>query len=149
AEQFWNDVRSRYEDRRVDPERPLLPPAEVFLPVEDCFARLKNWPRVVASQEDVEPGVGRERFPALPLPNLAIEAKTAEPLAALRRFIEEFPGRVLFCAESAGRREVLLELLARLKLRPEEVDGWPAFLASQARLAISIAPLDEGRMVQQ
>lgn len=91
AEQFWNDVRSRYEDRRVDPERPLLPPAEVFLPVEDCFARLKNWPRVVASQEDVEPGVGRERFPALPLPNLAIEAKAAEPLAALRRFIEEFP----------------------------------------------------------
>ena len=149
AEQFWNDVRSRYEDRRVDPERPLLPPAEVFLPVEDCFARLKNWPRVVASQEDVEPGVGRERFPALPLPNLAIEAKAAEPLAALRRFIEEFPGRVLFCAESAGRREVLLELLARLKLRPEEVDGWPAFLASQARLAISIAPLDEGLLLDQ
>ncbi|VTP98867.1 transcription-repair coupling factor [Pseudomonas aeruginosa] len=148
AEQFWNDVRSRYEDRRVDPERPLLPPAEVFLPVEDCFARLKNWPRVVASQEDVEPGVGRERFPALPLPNLAIEAKAAEPLAALRRFIEEFPGRVLFCAESAGRREVLLELLARLKLRPEEVDGWPAFLASQARLAISIAPLDEGLLLE-
>ncbi len=147
AEQFWNDVRSRYEDRRVDPERPLLPPAEVFLPVEDCFARLKNWPRVVASQEDVEPGVGRERFPALPLPNLAIEAKAAEPLAALRRFIEEFPGRVLFCAESPGRREVLLELLARLKLRPEEVDGWPAFLASKARLAISIAPLDEGLLL--
>lgn len=69
----------------------MLPPAEVFLPVEDCFARLKNWPRVVASQEDVEPGVGRERFPALPLPNLAIEAKAAEPPAALRRFIEEFP----------------------------------------------------------
>ncbi|WP_048305069.1 hypothetical protein, partial [Pseudomonas aeruginosa] len=92
-------------------------------------------------------GVGRERFPALPLPNLAIEAKAAEPLAALRRFIEEFPGRVLFCAESAGRREVLLELLARLKLRPEEVDGWPAFLASQARLAISIAPLDEGLLL--
>ncbi|MFT0706791.1 hypothetical protein ACDX35_24075, partial [Enterobacter hormaechei] len=74
-------------------------------------------------------------------------AKAAEPLAALRRFIEEFPGRVLFCAESAGRREVLLELVARLKLRPEEVDGWPAFLASQARLAISIAPLDEGLLL--
>ncbi|MBF3255101.1 transcription-repair coupling factor, partial [Pseudomonas aeruginosa] len=58
-----------------------------------------------------------------------------------------FPGRVLFCAESPGRREVLLELLARLKLRPEEVDGWPAFLASQARLAISIAPLDEGLLL--
>ncbi|MDH1261548.1 transcription-repair coupling factor [Pseudomonas sp. GD03944] len=144
AEQFWNDARNRYEERRVDPERPLLPPADIFLPVEDCFARLKDWPRVVISQDDIEPGVGRTRFDARPLPDLAIQAKASEPLAALRRFIEEYPGRVLFCAESAGRREVLLELLARLKLKPKEVDGWPAFTASKERLGITIAPLDEG-----
>jgi len=149
AEQFWKDVRNRFEERRVDPERPLLPPADLFVPVEDCFARLKLWPRVVASQEDVETGIGRERFPASPLPELAIEAKTSEPLGALRRFLDEFPGRVLFTAESAGRREVLLELLARLKLRPQEVDGWPAFLQSKERLAISIAPLDDGLLLQQ
>ncbi|MDF3931003.1 transcription-repair coupling factor [Pseudomonas citronellolis] len=148
AEQFWNDVRNRFDERRYDPERPLLPPAEVFLPVEDCFARLKHWPRVVVSAEDIEPGVGRERFPAEALPELAIEAKATEPLARLRRFIEEFPGRILFSAESAGRREVLLELLARLKLRPGEVDGWPAFLAHPERLAITIAPLDDGLLLQ-
>ncbi len=144
AEQFWSDVRNRYEERRVDPERPLLPPAELFMPVEDCFARLKLWPRVVASQQDVEPGIGRERFPAQVLPELAIEAKASEPLGKLRRFLDEYAGRVLFTAESAGRREVLLELLARLKLRPQEVEGWEGFLASQERLAITIAPLDEG-----
>ncbi|WP_312957126.1 transcription-repair coupling factor [Stutzerimonas nitrititolerans] len=149
AEQFWKDVRNRFEERRVDPERPLLPPADLFVPVEDCFARLKLWPRVVASQEDVETGIGRERFPASVLPELAIEAKASEPLGALRRFLDEFPGRVLFTAESAGRREVLLELLARLKLRPQEVDGWPAFLQSKERLAISIAPLDDGLLLQQ
>lgn len=149
AEQFWLDARNRYEDRRVDPERPLLPPADVFLPVEDCFARLKHWPRVVVSQEDVEPGVGRERFNARALPDLAIEAKASEPLAALRRFIEEYPGRVLFCAESAGRREVLLELLARIKLKPVEVAGWPAFSESRERLAITIAPLDEGLLLDE
>ena len=144
AEQFWNDVRNRYEERRVDPERPLLPPAELFMPVEDCFARLKLWPRVVASQQDVEPGIGRERFAAQALPELAIESKASEPLGKLRQFLDNYPGRVLFTAESAGRREVLLELLARLKLRPQEVDGWEGFLASQERLAITIAPLDEG-----
>ncbi|WP_312513590.1 transcription-repair coupling factor [Stutzerimonas nitrititolerans] len=149
AEQFWKDVRNRFEERRVDPERPLLPPTDLFVPVEDCFARLKLWPRVVASQEDVETGIGRERFPASVLPELAIEAKASEPLGALRRFLDEFPGRVLFTAESAGRREVLLELLARLKLRPQEVDGWPAFLQSKERLAISIAPLDDGLLLQQ
>nr|WP_272888617.1 transcription-repair coupling factor [Stutzerimonas stutzeri] len=144
AEQFWTDVRNRYEERRVDPERPLLPPAELFMPVEDCFARLKRWPRVVASQQDVEPGIGRERFAAQPLPELAIESKASEPLGKLRQFLEHYPGRVLFTAESAGRREVLLELLARLKLRPQEVEGWPEFLSSDERLAITIAPLDEG-----
>ena len=147
AEQFWVDARSRYEDRSVDPERPLLPPADLFLPVDDCFGRLKNWPRVVADQADIETGVGRERFEARALPDLAIQAKASEPLAALRRFIEEYPGRVLFCAESAGRREVLLELLARLKLKPLEVGGWPEFAESKSRLGICIAPLDEGLLL--
>ncbi len=149
AEQFWNDARNRYEERRVDPERPLLPPADIFLPVEDCFARLKEWPRVVVSQDDIEAGVGRQRFSARPLPDLAIEAKATEPLAALRRFIEEYPGRVLFCAESAGRREVLLELLARLKLKPVEVAGWPEFASGKERLGICIAPLDEGLLLDE
>ncbi|MHB1368721.1 MAG: transcription-repair coupling factor [Pseudomonadaceae bacterium] len=149
AEQFWTDVRNRYEERRVDPQRPLLPPAELFVPVEDCFARLKQWPRVVASQEDVEPGIGRERYPAQALPDLAIEAKAGEPLGKLRHFLESYPGRVLFTAESAGRREVLLELLARLKLRPQEVEGWSGFLDSGERLAITIAPLDEGLLLDE
>ncbi len=147
AEQFWQDARNRYEDRRVDPERPILPPADIFLPVEDCFARLKSWPRVVVDQGDIETGVGRERFSARALPDLAIQAKASEPLAALRRFIEEYPGRVLFSAESAGRREVLLELLARLKLKPREVADWHEFTASKERLAICIAPLDEGLLL--
>ncbi len=149
AETFWKDVRNRYEERRVDPDRPLLPPDELFLPVEDCFARLKSWPRVVASQDDVETGVGRERFPAQALPDLAIEAKANQPLAALSTFLNEFPGRVLFTAESAGRREVLLELLERLKLRPKTLDSWQEFVESKERLAITIAPLDEGLVLEQ
>ncbi|WP_217476823.1 transcription-repair coupling factor [Stutzerimonas stutzeri] len=148
AEHFWKDVRNRYEDRRVDPERPLLPPAELFMPVEDCFTHLKTWPRVVVSQDDVETGIGRERFPASRFPELAIDAKASEPLGALRRFLDEFSGRVLFTAESAGRREVLLELLARLKLRPQEVGGWSEFVDSKERLAITIAPLDDGLLLQ-
>lgn len=149
AENFWSDVRNRYEERRLDPERPLLPPAELFLPVEDCFARLKDRPRVIVSAEEIEPGVGRERLPARHLPSLALDAKASQPLAALADFLGEFSGRVLFTAESAGRREVLLELLARLNLRPQSVDGWPGFLASAERLAIAIAPLDDGLLLEQ
>jgi len=147
AEQFWQDVRNRYEDRRLDPERPVLPPVDLFVPVEDCFARLKTWPRVVVDSQDLQPGVGRERFPAQPLPDLALQAKAAEPLAALRRFIEEFPGRILFTAETAGRREALLELLGRLKIKPREVFGWVDFVTGDERLNICIAPVDEGLLL--
>jgi transcription-repair coupling factor (superfamily II helicase) len=149
AEHFWSDARNRYEERRVDPERPLLPPADIFLTVENCFARLKDWPRVVISPEAIQPGVGHSHFNISALPDLAIQSKSNEPLAALRRFIEGFPGRVLFCAESAGRREVLLELLARLKLKPKEVQGWAQFCAGTQRLAITIAPLDEGLQLDE
>ncbi|UFH51649.1 transcription-repair coupling factor [Pseudomonas sp. KNUC1026] len=141
AEQFWSDVRGRFEERRIDPMRPLLPPAELFLPVEDCFARLKAWPRVVAGRE-VEGG--KASVPCEPLPNLAIEAKASQPMSALATFLDQFPGRVLFTAESAGRREVLLELLERLKLRPKGVDSWEEFVSSDDRLAITLAPLEEG-----
>ncbi len=147
AEHFWSDVRGRYEERRGDLTRPLLPPAELFLPVEDCFAQLKQWPRVVVSPDDIETGVGRERFPARSLPNLAIEAKANQPLAALAEFLDQFSGRVLFTAESAGRREVLLELLERLKLRPQTVDSWADFITGGERLAITIAPLDDGLLL--
>ena len=48
---------------------------------------------------------------------------------------------MLFTAESAGRREVLLELLERLKLRPKTVDSWPDFVAG---LGIDLAKVEIG-----
>jgi transcription-repair coupling factor (superfamily II helicase) len=103
AENFWNDVRNRYEERRVDLSRPLLPPAELFLPVEDCFARLKHWPRVVAS-------AGRRAGRAA---NASRHARCRtwpskpRPTSRWRRcanFLDQFPGRVLFTAESPAPR---------------------------------------------
>ena len=42
----------------------------------------------------------------------------------------------------------LLELLARLKLKPSEFDSWPAFTASKKRLGICIAPLNDGLLLE-
>jgi transcription-repair coupling factor (superfamily II helicase) len=57
----------------------------------------------------------------------------------------EFPGRVLITAESAGRREVLLDTLRGYGLRPVMCSGWAEFLAREdALLALTIAPLEQG-----
>ena len=139
AEQFWNDVRNRYEERRVDPERPLLPPAELFMPVEDCFARLKLWPRVVASQQDVEPGIGRERFPAQALPELftAYERRLADE--TLRNHWPEaweaIHGRALQAGESRERdRQTFERQHARdwIVIAAVSSDRFPGFVETVA-----------------
>lgn len=62
---------------------------------------------------------------------------------ALEQFLAEFSGRTLIAAESAGRREVLLDLLRNYGLRPVVCDNWMEFLArEELKLALTVAPLD-------
>src|SRR5690606_40770320 len=55
-----------------------------------------------------------------------------------------WPGRVLLAADSAGRREALLELLRAADLRPEVLPDWPAFAGGEDRFAITVAALEDG-----
>ncbi len=75
---------------------------------------------------------------------MTLQGKGEEPAAALDRFIAACNGRVLLVAESAGRREALLELLAVSGRRPPVVESWPAFATATMPLAITVAPLAQG-----
>ena len=63
TERFWQDTDARYRLLRGDEARPLLPPAEVFLPVDAFNGALKAFPRIdlpVAA----DGGAGGARRPA-------------------------------------------------------------------------------------
>ena len=77
CENFWKDVRSRHEELRGDIERPLLPPVELYLPVEDFFAQVKQHPRIVLDSHTQENAVGIENLPVQTLPDLTLDAKQA------------------------------------------------------------------------
>ncbi len=145
AARAWDEIGARHEQRRHDIERPLLNPAEVFLPPEELATRLGGLPRVVAGSVKVEPiaaeadGVPFRNFGTEAPPALRIDPRAEPPAAALCAFLDAFPGRVLLAAESAGRREVLLELLHRLDRYPKAVAGWGEFRAGDERLAITVA----------
>ncbi|NUO74903.1 MAG: transcription-repair coupling factor [Lysobacter sp.] len=144
AEQFWTHTGERYEQRRHDLERPLLPPDALYLSPDALRERLNQGDRVEVCG-DGHPQ--RERAAALgdqPAPALPVAAKDAAPAQALKSFLGSYPGRVLIAADSAGRREALLELLQAAELRPEVLAGWRAFAADGARFAIAVAPLDDG-----
>ena len=54
---------------------------------------------------------------------------------------------MLFCVESPGRRETLLDLLARHQLKPKAVESWRAFVEGRQTLAITVAPIDRGLLL--
>ncbi|MCV6605144.1 MAG: transcription-repair coupling factor, partial [Porticoccaceae bacterium] len=147
AEQFWQEVSSRFEEYGVDRERPLLPPSEVFVPVNELFATLKQWPRIDLSSSKPS-GTGASNFAVQSAPQVAVDSRASNPLLALESHLADSEQKVLYCAESAGRRETLLELLATIRQQPVEVSGWQEFLDSSHSSAITIAPLDRGLSIE-
>ncbi|MGA9852321.1 MAG: transcription-repair coupling factor [Gammaproteobacteria bacterium] len=144
----WTQITERYEQHRHDLERPLLKPEELWLTPDEVQAALAVRLRIqVQSFESPEPYAVNFNA-AAPLP-LRVESRAEEPVAKLLTFLAEFPGRVLFAAESTGRREYLMELLTRRDLKPATVDGWPAFLESKARIALCVAPLERGLLLPE
>ncbi|MFN3587093.1 MAG: transcription-repair coupling factor, partial [Moraxellaceae bacterium] len=143
---FWQEVQNRYESRRHDSTRPLLPPEKLFLRDNELFAAIGRFPRVDWQAGAVDERAGSCNLPFTPPPALPVDARAEQPLAALNTYLlGHGDARVLFCAETAGRRESLLELLARGGLKPRAMDGWADFLASgDPTPAIAIAPLEQG-----
>lgn len=121
ADRFLLDVTSRYESRRVDPMRPLLPPGKLWLRTDELFTEFKKWPRVQLKSEPLSEKAANTNLDYQTLPDIAVQAQAKAPLDSLRRFLEEFTGPVVFSVESEGRREALQELLARIKILPKSI----------------------------
>ncbi|MFA7553607.1 MAG: transcription-repair coupling factor [Spongiibacteraceae bacterium] len=147
ADQFWKDLFNRFEDRNIDPQRPLLAPRQLFIPTEQLFSALKNYPRIIMHSEQLEQKAGSTNFASKPPPFLAIESKAEQPLEAIQNLITQSQSKVLFCAESAGRRETLLELLQRYKINPTTVKNWQEFIDCDAALAITVGSLESGLLL--
>ncbi|MDC8783781.1 transcription-repair coupling factor [Roseateles koreensis] len=138
---FWTDTRERHRFLQHDPERPILPPEEIFLKVEEFFALTHSHP-VLAIRGTITSEQTSEV--ARPLPDVSIERGAQEPLARLSAHLKSTPHRVLLVAESEGRRESLLELLRDNKIDPPSVGTLAEFLGSPEKFAITAAPLAAG-----
>ena len=156
AEQFQAQVAERYEQRRHDVERPLLPPGELWLAPDALRERLNQGERVeVADQAHPRRGEAAA-LGDQPAPELPLTVRNEPPAAALKSFLASYPGAVLVAADSAGRREALLEMLHAADIRPQVLADFPTFLedvrthapdpgaAPAERLRIAVAPLEDG-----
>jgi transcription-repair coupling factor (superfamily II helicase) len=149
AENFWQELNRRYESRKGDLLRPLLTPREIYLAVDELFSQLKKLPRIDITQEAYEEKTGYYSFATQSPPSLPIRMQEENPLTTIEAFLMEQSGPILFCAESAGRREALLELLQRIRIRPEIIDDWKSFSSKKSGIGITVAPLEKGLLQTQ
>ncbi len=151
TDQFIHDTQQRYEQYRHTISRPILPPAHLFLRTDELFAQLKHYPRIICQSFEFEQKAGVYNFSSDKPPSLTIATQSATQIdSALNQLKDYLKGtkekqqRVLFCAESAGRRETLLELFKPYKIYPKAMADWEQFNHSDKALAICVAPLNEG-----
>jgi len=140
AERAAANVAERYEERRHDIERPVLSPDELYLSPAELEQRLAAFTRIDYETFKVEDPSSGHNFPTGSPHEWRIDLRAEKPLAPLAGFLGHYPGRVLLAADSAGRREVLLEMLRATALTPFPVAGWHEFVEGKARLAITVAP---------
>jgi transcription-repair coupling factor (superfamily II helicase) len=152
ATQAFGEIAGRYQQRAHDAQRPILEPREVFTPVDELVQRLATMRRIELSRVELDPllqSLPFQNFATRRPPGLRIDARSEDPARELARFLDDFQGRVLIAAESAGRREMLLDILQRRNVRPQLVDGWPAFVAGDAQLGITVSQISTGLVLTE
>src|SRR6185295_17420008 len=108
--EFWRDAASRYKLLSHDPEKPLLPPAQIFVPAEEFFTRLQPLERVDVGGPAADAPSGAAEgagFHTATLPDLAVDRRANDPLSKLKVFVENSGLRIYLAAESPGRRETM------------------------------------------
>ena len=140
-ERFWQDTEARYRLLRGDPARPLLPPHELFLPIDEFNGVLKPFARVElgTSLQD-----GARRSVTEPLPPLQVDRRAGDPLHALKRFATATRERVLIVADGLSRRETMQQYFAEYGFKPAICANWDEFVRSDASPALAVGPAHAG-----
>ncbi|MCK8894879.1 transcription-repair coupling factor [Haemophilus influenzae] len=147
GERFYQDAKQRYEQRKVDPMRPLLSPEKLWLNVDEVNRRLKSYPRITFKAEKVRSSVRQKNLPVAALPEVTIQSQQKEPLGQLRQFIEHFKGNLLFSVETEGRRETLLDLLSALKLKPKQIQSLEQI--ENEKFSLLVSSLEQGFIIEK
>lgn len=154
-EEFWNQVTARYHSRAFDKDVPIVPPELLYLPSNEFFGKLKAYPKMVFVQDEpnalsIDALPIFAQFAPKPVPSLPIHHQKHEPLSDFLDFVANCHESVLLACESAGRREIILELLkGKLVCQQvadfaEFVDNLSDFADKTDKIALTVAPIERG-----
>ena len=183
---YWSQIQRRYEERRHDIDKPIVAPELLYLLSNAFNEHLNHYPRVILSARDglvtmnegatnkdkdkenelPESVVSTQKQGLVTLsaqepPQLAVNHQKAEPLTELLDFLSiqaQTSTPVLVVAETAGRREILIELF-KGKIDVKAYDSFEDFLAADKtkrvadsylpQVGLTVAPIERGVYVPE
>jgi transcription-repair coupling factor (superfamily II helicase) len=122
----WKQIEERHERLSGNLERPLMQPRDLYQLPAAALERLAAFPRVAPA---------------------ATGPSACPPLSGgadnVRKLVAQPDARILFVAESAGRREALQAWLKPLGITAANIDHWHEFADHSARFGIALGPLQD------
>ncbi len=140
--QGWIDIENRYNLNKEDNERSLLKPDEAFFNLDTIQIMLKEFKVINFSHFNLDENRDSFNLKTNAPPPIKIQTKYEKTTDNLEKFLTNFKGRVLFTAESAGRREVIFDYLNDMKLPIQRMSNWREFINSDHKLNVIIAPFN-------
>jgi transcription-repair coupling factor (superfamily II helicase) len=136
---FNNDAKERSKFLSSDPERPILPLEDLYIPAEELFTHLKSYPRLIFTAPEQS---------ASPIPPVFVERTKTDPVEHLRSYskavLSEGSG-LLIAVPSPGRLERLTDYFHEHSLSVTPQENFETFLNSAPDgIRIAVAPLTEG-----
>jgi transcription-repair coupling factor (superfamily II helicase) len=148
--ELWQGIVDRHEQLRHDRYRPILDPAEVYLTPAEFTELHAPWSKIELHTFEWPPETAGpfQNFPSAAPAAVRIDARAEQPAAELVSHLEASGARILLAAESAGRRELILDLLRSRGVQPKLFDSFAAFQASGLKLGIAVSPGAAGLTLQ-
>jgi transcription-repair coupling factor (superfamily II helicase) len=146
AEPVWNAIVQRHEQLRHDRHRPILDPGELYLSPDAFLEAYSAWPRIDLHTFEWPPETAGpvQNFASSAPASVRIDPRAEQPAAELAAHLAAGRARILLAAESAGRRELLLELLRARGIQARVFDSFASFVAGDQRLGVTVSPAVSG-----
>lgn len=157
---YTTELDKRHDQLIGNIDHPPLPVKDVFLTNDELKQDISALPHLtlkdVALGEFESKLNGHYNAPTLAVPEIAFDRHEKNPAQRLCDFVLDFcqkqQGRILLTALSEGRRQSLRELIPHTlvqKLGLEPASNIEQFLNSDSPLMLTIAPFDQGMILEK
>lgn len=152
ADFFWQDLTDRYEQYRWDPLKPLLPPASLFMRTDELFAAMKQFPRLSLFNTPQETHTRNTNYLLEQIGDIAVNPQLKVPTTNIQQRVKDWKNektRVLFCAESQGRRETLQTLLKKADIKASAFNSFSEFMQSKSAVGLCVGLVEHSFVINE